>query len=137
MRLLKDDELVPLVRGANPILTGHGYDDGAAVGPWYLRQSPVQPCSIDLTVGEIFLPGTTREEDGGADHPKASHNLDRGQTAIVTTREILHLRSNLAAIGFPPSHVSFQGLLMTNPGHVDPGYVGRLRFTVMSKLTVQ
>jgi deoxycytidine triphosphate deaminase len=132
MRLLKDDELVPLVRGANPILTGHSYDDGGNVAAWFLRQSPVQPCSVDLTVGDIFLPGTTLDEDGSADHPMTTHNLDRGQTAIITTRETLHLRPNLAAFGFPPSHVSFQGLLMTNPGHVDPGYAGRMRFTVIN-----
>jgi hypothetical protein len=39
---------------------------------------------------------------------------------------------NLAGIGFPPSHVSFKGILMTNPGHVDPGYTGRLHFTVIN-----
>jgi dCTP deaminase len=39
---------------------------------------------------------------------------------------------NWAAYGFPPSHISGQGLLMTNPGHIDPGFSGRLRFTVIN-----
>ena len=39
---------------------------------------------------------------------------------------------NWAAYGFPPSHLSAGGLLMTNPRHIDPGYVGKLRFTVIN-----
>jgi dCTP deaminase len=127
MRVLKDDELVPLVTGANPILTDHGYQDD-----WYARNSPIQPCSIDLTIGRIYLPGAKRDEDGGETAPTSSYHLKPGQTAIVATRETLHLRPNLAAFGFPPSSVSSQGLLITNPGHVDPGYVGQLRFTIIN-----
>jgi hypothetical protein len=40
--------------------------------------------------------------------------------------------SNIAGIGFPPSSVSIKGLLMTNPGHVDPGYTGPMHFTVIN-----
>jgi len=51
----------------------------------------------------------------------------------VQTKEELDLPRDLAAIGFPPSsEVSFRGLLMTNPGHVDPGYKGRMKFTVIN-----
>jgi hypothetical protein len=28
--------------------------------------------------------------------------------------------------------MSFKGILMTNPGHIDPGYVGRLHFTLIN-----
>jgi dCTP deaminase len=55
-----------------------------------------------------------------------------GQTAIVTTLEQLHMPSRLAAIGFPPSHISIRGLLMTNPGHIDPGYDGPMHLTVIN-----
>jgi dCTP deaminase len=58
--------------------------------------------------------------------------LRAGHTAIVQTRETLDLPVNLAAIGFSPSSVSSKGLLMTNPGHVDPGYKGRMKFTVIN-----
>jgi dCTP deaminase len=51
----------------------------------------------------------------------------------VQTKEELDLPRDLAAIGFPPSsEVSSRGLLTTNPGHVDPGYRGRLKFTVIN-----
>jgi hypothetical protein len=39
---------------------------------------------------------------------------------------------DLVALGFPPSRVSVQGILMTNPGQIDPGYQGPLRFTVIN-----
>src|SRR5205823_6027267 len=126
MKLLKDDQLVSLITGSKPILIDHGYTKD-----WYERSSPVQPCSLDLMIGNIFLPGAQRSEDGGEWRPEAAYFLKPGQTAIVTTREHLSLPPNIAAFGFPPSHVSATGLLMTNPGHVDPGYSGQMRFTII------
>jgi len=60
------------------------------------------------------------------------HTLKQGHTAVVRTKEQLHLSNKRAAIAFPPSHVSLRGLLMTNPGHVDPGYEGPLHCTVIN-----
>ena len=51
---------------------------------------------------------------------------------MIVTEERLNMPRNWAAYGFPPSHVSAAGLLMTNPGHLDPGYAGKLRFTVIN-----
>lgn len=127
MTLLRDEELLPLLSGSTPIVTGHGYKDD-----WYAKGSPIQPSSIDMTIGDIFLPGAKLEDGGGEKHPLSRFSLNPGQTAIVTTRETVHLSPDLAAIGFPPSSVSFKGLLMTNPGHLDPGYTGKLRFTVIN-----
>jgi hypothetical protein len=55
-----------------------------------------------------------------------------GQTAVLTTTETLNMPANVAGVGFPPSSVSIKGLLMTNPGHVDPGYAGPMHFTVIN-----
>jgi dCTP deaminase len=98
----------------------------------YSIDSPIQGSSLDLHIGQIYLPGTKKDEEGGAENPKSGHLLQTGETAVVTTRETLHFPSNIAGIGFPPSRVSFRGLLMTNPGHVDPGYKGVMRFTVIN-----
>jgi dCTP deaminase len=99
---------------------------------WFAKDSPVQPSSIDLHIGSIFLPGTKLGMDGSEDKPLSTHTLGPGEAAIVTTFETLTLPNNVAAIGFPPSSVSKQGLLTTNPGHVDPGYVGPMHFTVIN-----
>ena len=99
---------------------------------WYAKDSPVQPGSLDLTVGHVYSPCT---EDQNKPHPPAGepqYVLKPGRTAIVLTREELKMPGDLVAIGFPPSKVSVQGILMTNPGQVDPGYEGRLRFTVIN-----
>jgi dCTP deaminase len=40
--------------------------------------------------------------------------------------------SNVVALGFPPASLSIQGVLMTNPGQIDPGYHGPLHLTVIN-----
>ena len=55
-----------------------------------------------------------------------------GQTAVISTLETIDFPDNIAGIGFPPSHLSIRGLLITNPGHVDPGYKGKMTFTVIN-----
>jgi len=40
--------------------------------------------------------------------------------------------SNLVALGFPPARLSIHGVLMTNPGQIDPGYQGHLHLTVIN-----
>jgi deoxycytidine triphosphate deaminase len=104
-----------------------------AVPPdWYASGSPIQGSSVDLHVGNILLPGKAGQDEGSADKPLQLYAIESGQTAIVSTLERLCLPNDIAAIGFPPSHVSVKGILMTNPGHVDPGYEGPLRFTVIN-----
>ncbi len=101
-------------------------------GDLFAANSRVQPASVDLTIGDIFLPEITPGEKGSIQSPLTFHSLHAGHTSIVQTREELDLPRDLAAIGFSPSSVSSRGLLMTNPGHVDPGYKGRMKFTVIN-----
>ena len=129
MRLLKDDELFHLVDPSNPDRIIRDFPPRA---DWYTQDSPVQPSSIDLNIGNIFLPGKNVDEPGGQVRPLAGHTLKRGGTAVVETREEIRLPGNIAGIGFPPSRVSLRGILMTNPGHIDPGYAGRMYFTVIN-----
>jgi dCTP deaminase len=96
-------------------------------------EKDVRGCAIDLHVGEIFRPGTDKEKPGSADHPlKLAVTLKEGETALVRTREIFKLDAEHAAFVFPANQVSIQGLLMTNPGHVDPGYEGPIHVTVIN-----
>lgn len=94
--------------------------------------SPVQPSSLDLHMGGIFVPDAKPDESGGVNNAKDDHNLEAGQTAVVVTKETINMPSHLAAVGFPPTRISNNGVLMTNPGHVDPGFEGRLSFTLVN-----
>jgi len=130
MGLLRDFELIANITAPAPAVP---YIEGVELpaNP-YSKESPVQSSSIDLHIGNIYLPGEKETDLGGAQNPKSDHVLKTGETAVVTTKEILHLPGNIAALGYPPSRVSFKGLLVTNPGHVDPGYEGVMRFTVIN-----
>jgi dCTP deaminase len=130
MSLLSDETIIAGITAQPPDVP---YVEGVVLpADPYSKDSPVQSSSIDLHIGNIYLPGRKKNEEGSAENPKSEHSLMTGETAVVTTKEILHLPENIAAFGFPPSRVSFRGLLMTNPGHVDPGYDGVMRFTVIN-----
>ena len=101
MKLLKDDELLPLVSGATPIIR-----DLPTPADWYGVDSPLQPASVDLRIGRIFLPGTMPQASGSEANPVFEYVMQSGQTAVVETFETLHLPDHIAAIGFPPSTVS-------------------------------
>ncbi|AEF98501.1 dCTP deaminase [Methylomonas methanica] len=95
-------------------------------------KSPIQASSLDLHIGQIYFPNVEKNTLGGIDNPFTQCMLKPGHTAVVITREVIELPNDIAAIGFPPSSVSFKGLLVTNPGHVDPGYHGSMRFAVIN-----
>jgi deoxycytidine triphosphate deaminase len=92
----------------------------------------IRGCSVDLTIGEIYMPGTTEDELGSSKKPQTSVILEQGHTAVIRTYENVALTASQAAVVFPTSSVSLKGLLMTNPGHVDPGYSGHLHVTVIN-----
>jgi dCTP deaminase len=96
------------------------------------KDSPIQPASIDLTIGDIYVPSVKPKKRGKVDDPKTQHVLKAGQTAVVVTKEEIEVPNTIGAIGFPPTNISHNGILMTNPGHVDPGFKGKLTFTVIN-----
>lgn len=131
MRLLVDQDIHAALQ--DPGRTALAYIlKGDPPQPSSLSATPVRSTSLDLTIGEIFIPGSQPETLGGSKNPKREHNLDQGHTAVIRTHERLRMGPSRAAIAFPPSHASLKGLLMTNPGHVDPGYEGPLHCTVIN-----
>jgi dCTP deaminase len=98
----------------------------------YTLSTSIQPASLDLRVGEIVVPEIPDGAWGSATRPASEYNLRPGETAVVQTRETFQLPGNCAGIAFPPDSMSKNGLLMTNPGHVDPGYHGKLKFTLIN-----
>src|SRR5262249_24111108 len=131
MRLLVDQDIRAALQ--NPATTALAYVMvGDPPQPAVLNVDAVRSTSLDLTIGEIFIPGSPPNDLGGSNMPKREHNLDQGHPAVLRTRENLRMGPCRAAIAFPPAHVSLKGLLMTNPGHVDPGHEGPLHCTVIN-----
>lgn len=129
--ILNDKEIVSMQSECEPgdrLFEGLGIPDD-----WYSSSSPVQGASVDLTVGNIFLPNTKPGDEGSVELPvTGGYLLPTGRTAIIATKESINFPPDICAFGFPPAGVSRDALLMTNPGHVDPGYKGHLRFTVIN-----
>ncbi|WP_279213666.1 dCTP deaminase domain-containing protein [Delftia acidovorans] len=93
----------------------------------------IRGCSIDLHIGPIYRPGIEDGKQGSASNPhRLPVSLEQGETAVIETVESFSLDYSHAGFVFPSSRVSILGLLMTNPGHVDPGYSGPLRVTVIN-----
>lgn len=93
----------------------------------------IRGCSIDLHIGPIYRPGIEAGKEGSATNPhRLPVSLEQGETAVIETIESFKLDNFHAGFVFPSSRVSIQGLLMTNPGHVDPGYSGSLHVTVIN-----
>src|SRR5512145_1652455 len=127
MKLLIDKELVDLVQ--NRQITE--FIDPPS--DWFSKSSPIQPTSIDLHIGKIFVPETEICRRGGFKNPKIdSHTLNSGETAFLETAEKLNIPKDISGFGFPPASTAVKGILMTNPGHIDPGFKGYLTFTVIN-----
>lgn len=92
----------------------------------------VKGCTVDLTVGAIVVPGSKIGTLGSTTKPRTEWTLKQGATAVVRTAETFCLDGSHSAVVFPASSVSLKGLLMTNPGHVDPNYSGHLHLTVIN-----
>jgi deoxycytidine triphosphate deaminase len=126
-QLLCDAEIEEYLRAAPSLIVDF---DPAVLAT---SKSPVKGATLDLTVGQIFVPGAKANKLGGVNKPRVSLSLECGQTAILRSAEKIRMPKKLAGIGFPPStSASLAGLLSTNPGHIDPDYVGHLHLTVVN-----
>ncbi len=126
MSLLSDSEIAGLIGTEPPLVSDIDPTNHTT------KDAPIQASSVDLTIGGLFVPGTPDNQLGGTDMPHRSISLLQGEMAVVRTKEKLALPADIAGFGFPPSRLSIGGLLVTNPGHVDPGYQGHLQLTVIN-----
>lgn len=128
MNLLSDSEIANLLQASPPLLTNF-----SEPADWYAKDSLVQPASLDLHVGNIFVPPKEEPKvEDPVDKRTREYMLHPGQTVVVETLEELALPDDIAAFGFPPTSISDRAVLMTNPGHIDPGFTGRLGFTLIN-----
>nr|WP_224745883.1 hypothetical protein [Neiella litorisoli] len=89
--------------------------------------------SCDLTVGRIFQPENAKtilnqfqvfHNYKIDDVALEKHRIKPGEMALIEVKEYFAMPRDMGGILFPPNKLAKEGLLMTNPGHVDPGYRG-------------
>jgi dCTP deaminase len=128
MRILSDEELRARIEGQKDPLI----QPPPVITDWFSKDSPVQPSSLDFHIGEIYVPGRPPGQAGKPTFIADRYVWGGGQTVVIQTLEKISLPSGLAGFGFPPSRISSQGILLTNPGHIDPGYEGHLHLTAIN-----
>lgn len=82
-----------------------------------------QAASYDLTVGSMIKGGKTYRE---ADLSSNESLVQPGEVVTFLTAEEINLPSNLAAFVSAINSQSEEGILVLNPGHIDPGYKGTI-----------
>lgn len=128
MSILSDNEIMRLISAeTSPLLENY-----SKPRDWFSDDSLVQPSSLDLHIGNIFIPPKEEPKVGDLVDKTSKYTLYPGQAIIVDTIEILNLPNDIAAFGFPPTSISNRAILTTNPGHIDPGFKGRLNFTLIN-----
>jgi deoxycytidine triphosphate deaminase len=94
------------------------------------RDDNVEACSYDMRIGTFFSDGQII----GALHARASDQIiiEPGDILSMFTEEELDLPSSISATAFPLNSQSSKGLLVLNPGHIDPGFKGPLTVKVLN-----
>lgn len=101
------------------------------------RKATIDCAAIELTVGpEIYVTPKTEEAGNGEHTPKkllykdSRFVIPRGQFGFILTNEYVYVPTNaIAFISFKAKY-KFQGLINVSGFHVDPGWKGRLIFSV-------
>lgn len=81
----------------------------------------LKECSYDLTIGKIVINEREHFWTRSKIREISSDFLLRpGHCALIMTKEKLNLGGRIGGIVFPPNHLSKDGLLVINQGHIDP-----------------
>jgi deoxycytidine triphosphate deaminase len=93
-------------------------------------KSSIQAASYDLRVGTIFKNGKIVNEDH--EERLRPFQIQPGEIISIFTLEEIILPTNIAGVAFAMNKWSSEGLLVLNPGHIDPGYTGPLTVTALN-----
>ena len=127
MSFLTDSVLKQLLQSDNPPIKGLdlGGDLDSIV-------SQIQPCSVDLRISEVFLPFHDEKADVRAIRRVSHHSLDVGESVKVSTIEEFALGNEYGALLVAPARLTRRGIVVPDVGHVDPGFRGPLRMTIIN-----
>ena len=104
-------------------------------------KSQIQSSSIDLTIDKIHS-GDEDISKANAHIRDSAHDvldLEPGQTVVIQVAELFNMPAEVGGVIFPPNSMSKSGIIMTNPGHIDPNFIGRISVYLvnMGKKTVR
>jgi deoxycytidine triphosphate deaminase len=97
-------------------------NDGKLLSNW--TKSSIQGASYDLRVGTIFKNGKIVNEEH--EERQRPFQIQPGEIISIFTLEEVNLPLDIAGVAFAMNKWSSEGLLVLNPGHIDPGYRGTL-----------
>jgi len=114
-----------------PILPAQTINQELNAGRLILNYSTqnIEACSYDLRIGTVFKDGQAIGSSAGA---AQSFVLRPGEMLSMFTLEDLCLPDDICATVFPINSQSSKGLLVLNPGHIDPGYKGPVSVRVLN-----
>jgi len=90
----------------------------------------IRACSVDLTVGTLFWNSEIITFD--KNHGPRQIKVPPGGMIGMFTAEYLDLPEDICGTAFAINKQSSGGLLVLNPGHVDPGFKGPLTVKAMN-----
>ncbi|NQZ04243.1 hypothetical protein [Idiomarina sp.] len=89
----------------------------------------LKPATIDLRVGKIYeglaKPGNNHE-------PCDFHIQKPGDVVLVEVSEDISMPRDHCGVLFIPNGLAKKGLLLTNPGHIDPGFSGKITLCLVN-----
>lgn len=91
--------------------------------------SQIQPSSVDLTAGRIYAPDSIKRINQVTDISNLAIGIcmiEAGETIVIELAEDIKIDKGFGGILMPPNSLTKNGIIMTNPGHIDPGYRGKL-----------
>jgi deoxycytidine triphosphate deaminase len=102
-------------------------------GDKHFERELLQPASIDITVGEIFIPPNADDDRKEVISFTNHFTLGVGSAVLIRSEQKFKLPPRIGGFVFPKNgHFALKGILITNFGHIDPGFEGHLKFTVIN-----
>lgn len=89
----------------------------------------IQPSSVDLTAGQIYVPDCIKKINQASAFSSLAIGqcmIEAGETIVIELTEDIQIGKGFGGILLPPNSLTKNGIIMTNPGHIDPGYSGKL-----------
>jgi dCTP deaminase len=128
MSFLTNTEIETLLKGSEPPVLGIEGSTSVAA-----HESALEAASVRLKVGKIFQLDKNSESKNILTERLDETIIKEGGVVLVLTAEKMNLSSDLMGLVTPKSGgMAERGILITNTGHVDPGYKGNLRFVVIN-----